>query len=215
MKAISRPLLLLLLLLLSLPGRAQTWEEWFRQQKTKKDYLVQQIAALQAYAGTLRDGYALITEGMHAVQHSKNGDLGLHQAFFGNLKMVNPAIGNAPLVTDILSCQAAILRLFGEALAAQQQPKRLQAAELDYFRQVKETILQACLQDLETLALLLSSRLELRDEERLRQLEALHGSMRDKYAVTRSFTREAQTLALQRAKAKQEAEKSIVLHGLK
>ncbi|MFT2010984.1 hypothetical protein ACMA1I_20090 [Pontibacter sp. 13R65] len=208
-------LLFSLLLLTGLRCQAQTFDEWLRQKKTKKEYLVQQIAALQAYAGTLRQGYEIAGYGINTVQQIKNGDLGLHQAFFGSLKKVNPVIGNSARVADILSLQAGILRHFGQTLQALRKDKLLLEEELAYLEQVKAKLLQACLQDLETLWLVLSSEeLEMKDEKRLRKLEALHTALRDRHQFTQAFLREAQALALQRAKEKREAQTGKRLHGI-
>ncbi|WP_125185392.1 hypothetical protein [Botryobacter ruber] len=208
-------LLFSLLLLTGLSCRAQTFDEWFRQKKTKREYLVQQIAALQAYAGTLRQGYELVGYGINTVQQIKNGDLGLHQAFFGSLQVVNPAIGNSARVAAILSLQAGILRHFEQTLQALRKENHLLHTELAYLEQVKAALLQACLQDLETLWLVLSSNaLEMTDDERLRQLEALYHAMGDKQQFTQAFLREAQALALQRAKEIREAKTGKAFYGI-
>ncbi|TXK31129.1 hypothetical protein FVR03_20020 [Pontibacter qinzhouensis] len=208
-------LLFSLLLLTGLSSRAQTFDEWFRQRKTKREYLVQQIAALQAYAGTLRQGYEIARYGINTVQHIKNGDLGLHQAFFGSLQKVNPTIASSARVADILSLQVAIIRRFGQTLQALRKDNLLLEAELAYLEQVKAKVLEACYQDLEALWLVLSAnQLEMKDEERFRQLEALHAALLDKHQFTQAFLQEAQALALQRAKEKREAETGKRLHGI-
>ena len=38
-------------------GHSQKWDEWFKQKKTQKKYLIQQIAALKVYLGYLKEGY--------------------------------------------------------------------------------------------------------------------------------------------------------------
>ena len=46
-------LIMFLLGMLATTTQAQTFAEWFKQKKTQKKYLVQQIAALQVYIGCL------------------------------------------------------------------------------------------------------------------------------------------------------------------
>ena len=194
-------LLLPLLLLRPAPASSQTFEEWFRQKRTKEKYLVQQIAALQAYSGTLRQGYALARQGIHTLRDSKNGDLGLHRVFFRSLGQVNPALRDAPLLHDILATQAAITR----ALAARQplfRHPRFTVAEQAYLQQVKARVLTARARDLDQLRLLLTSGpLEMADAERLRQLTSLYRQVQHTHRFTRSFLAEAQLLALQRTQA--------------
>ena len=185
-------------------AQAQTLDEWFRQRETQKEYLVQQIAALQAYAGTLRQGYQLLSEGISTVQHIKNGDLGLHQAFFQSLGRINPAIGQSPLLQDILTWQAATQRTLQVFL---QQTEGLTAGELAYLQQVRTQVLAAAGRDTETLWLLLTEEaLDLRDDERLSYLALLHQATGERYRITRALREEARLLALQRKHALHEVQ---------
>jgi hypothetical protein len=196
-------LLLSLLLLRAAPASSQTFGEWFRQKRTKENYLVQQIAALQAYSGTLRQGYTLARQGISTVRDIKNGDLGLHQVFFRSLDQVNPAIRDAPLLHDILATQAAIT----QALAAQQHLFRhpqFTTAERGYLHQVRANVLKTCARDLDTFQLLLTAgTLEMADTERLGRLTSLRRQVQHTYRFTRSFLAEAQLLALQRTQAQE------------
>ncbi|MBB6611813.1 hypothetical protein H7F15_12250 [Pontibacter sp. Tf4] len=196
----TRYLLLPLFLLLTLPVNGQTFDEWFRQKRTKEKYLVQQIAALQAYSGTLRQGIALAHEGISTVRNIKNGDLGLHQVFFRSLREVNPRLKRAPLVRDILDRQAAIIRAFGTHGLLPAQQEFLTTAERAYLQQVKANVLQRCRMDLDELWLLLTDdRLEMTDGSRLRQLQALLARSATTYAFTNSFLEQVRRLARDRA----------------
>jgi len=193
------PFCFFLLLLLASSASGQTFDEWFRQQHTKEKYLVQQIAALQAYSGTLRQGYALARDGMRTVRHIKNGDLGLHQVFFSSLAQVNPAIRDVHLVHDILRMQAAICRLLETKQFLFNHP-RFSAAEQAYLRQIRGSLLQTAARDLDKLLLLLTNGgLVMPDDSRLRHLATLHRQVLETYRFTRSFLEEAQQRARQRA----------------
>lgn len=206
--------ILFLLATLALPTRAQTWNEWFRQQQTQKDYLVQQIAALQAYAGTLRQGYQVLDRGISAVQHSKNGDLGLHRVFFQSLQQVNPLISQSAQLADILAWQLAISRDL--ATLWQRLPSQpLLPGELDYLESVRRQVLQACARDLEALWLLLTGELlQVSDAERLRQLSGYHQTMRERYQFTQHLTGETQTLLALRQRARQDLHDLHLLYRL-
>lgn len=204
-----------LLTILTLSLQAQTLDEWFRQKQTQKEYLVQQIAALQAYSGTLGQGYALIRQGISAVHSIKNGDLGLHQDFFSSLRQVNPVIGQAKQVTDIIAWQAAILRDFNNTRRVLQQSRLLTQPELEHLEQMKTKALENCARDLELLWLILTAgALELSDDERLRQVNEVHRRMFSTYQLTLAFLKDAQVLALQRAKEHRSLEDLKRLHGL-
>ncbi|SIT95222.1 hypothetical protein [Pontibacter indicus] len=200
----ARILLIFLLATLSLPARAQTLNEWLRQKQTQKDYLVQQIAALRAYAGTLRQGYQVLDRGISTVQHSKNGDLGLHRVFFHSLQQISPAIGESAQLADILGWQQAIHRDLA-SLWARLPAQDLLPGELDYLENIRRQVLQACDRDLESLRLLLTSHLlQVSDAEGLRQLAQCHRATQERYQFTQYLIGETQTLLVLRHRARQD-----------
>jgi len=71
---------------------AQNWQEWFRQKKTQRKYLVQQIAALKVYLEYLKEGYAVAKKGLNLVGDIKDGNFNSHAEYFGSLKLVNPSV---------------------------------------------------------------------------------------------------------------------------
>src|SRR5260221_4860823 len=89
-------------------GHAQTYDEWFRQKKTQKKYLLQQIAALQVYIDYAKKGYDIASKGLNTIRDIKNGDFNLHRDFFGSLKQVNPKIKKYAKVADIIAYQVSI-----------------------------------------------------------------------------------------------------------
>lgn len=191
-------LIFILLTSITLPTRAQTWSEWFRQRETQKDYLVQQIAALQAYAGTLRQGYQVLAQGISTVQQIRQSDLGLHQVFFHSLLQINPTLLPPAQLADIIGWQAALQRDLA-LLQSDQHLQHLRDEERAYLRQVSALVRQACLKDLESLALLSTAdKLALPDAEWLGQVDALHQAMRSHYQFTRHLLGQAQALATQR-----------------
>lgn len=87
MKAVA-----ILLVGVSLHVKAQTFSEWFQQNKTQLKYLRQQIEALQAYSQTVQQGYALAERLTDSIWVIKAGDLGLHSVYIGDLSKVRPAL---------------------------------------------------------------------------------------------------------------------------
>jgi hypothetical protein len=210
-----KPFLLSMFMLFALSLQAQTFDEWFRQKDTQRKYLVQQIAALQAYAGVLREGYRIALQGISTVEHIKNGDLGLHQAFFGSLRLAGPAISGSARVAGILRYQMAITRGFQQALPALRQDGQLTADELEHLEEVKARVLASCAQSLEALWLILTeSELEMGDAARLGRLEELYAGTLDTFSFTQVLLKEAQGLALQRAREQQELQNTRSLYGL-
>jgi hypothetical protein len=64
----------------------------FQQQSTQQQLLVQQLAALKAYASTARQGYQGLSRGLTTIKDITQGEWSLHQAFFAALANINPQI---------------------------------------------------------------------------------------------------------------------------
>ncbi len=91
-------------------SQAQTYDEWFRQNKTQKKYLFQQISALQQYIGYAQKGYSIATKGLNAIQNIKHGDFNLHNNFFNSLSAVNPGISKYSKVSALIVLQISIAK---------------------------------------------------------------------------------------------------------
>src|SRR3954462_11965140 len=102
------PLLSILLLSLGSTLSAQTFSEWFRQNKTQKKYLLEQIAALEVYAGYLQKGYAIAKDGLNTINSIRHGDFELHDNHFQSFRKINPTIRNLGELTEIKSLQEQI-----------------------------------------------------------------------------------------------------------
>lgn len=61
-----------------------------------------QIAALNAYAAVAAEGYRIVENGWHGVAVIRQGEWNLHQAYYGSLLAVNPAVRGMPEVADII-----------------------------------------------------------------------------------------------------------------
>ena len=75
-------ILIIIILLAGSFCHAQTYDEWFRQKKTAKKYLLDQIAALQTYIGYAEKGYSIVTGGLNTIKDIKHGDFNLHNNYF-------------------------------------------------------------------------------------------------------------------------------------
>ncbi len=180
----------------SLQAPAQTFAEWFKQNDTQKKYLMQQLAALKAYAGYLKKGYEIASEGINTVKNIRNGELNLHQDFFNSLKSVNPKLKNTMKTGEIIAYQMEIIKLFSTLIKMDEFSDQ----ERSYIRKVKTKVLDEGGKELETLLLVITTgTLEMSDDERIERINQIHLSMKDKYAFTQSFVNDATVLIRQRA----------------
>lgn len=202
----------LMLSVMAIPVQAQTWAEFFKQKKTQKRYLLEQIAALKVYAGYLKKGYRIVDGGLATVRDITNGEFRLHDAFISSLKQVSPAIRKDARIAEIMALQLEILRAFGRIKGTE----FLAAGDMAYIRLVQAELTADCFADLEELLLVVTSgRLEMADDERLERLGKLHERMLDKSAFTQDFCGNAAQLIRQRKAAQQEVGDLLRMYHLK
>lgn len=177
------------------PARAQTFAEWFSQKKTQKKYLLQQIAALQVYIGYAKKSYEIVGSGLQTVRDITNGEFGLHNAFISGLKKVSPTIRNDVRVVEIIEAQVSIIKAFGTI----KSHKGFSADQQSYISRLADGVISECYTDLEELLLVITSgKLEMKDDERLKRLNAIYERMLDKSSFTQSFCGDAALMIRQK-----------------
>jgi hypothetical protein len=197
-------------------SNAQTFDEWFNQKSTQKKYLLQQIAALKVYLDYAKKGYNIVTGGISTIRNIKNGDLNLHRDFFNRLQNVNLAIRRYAKVADIIAYQVKIIKQTKLVLQQIRETKQFTEAELDYCKQVFDTLLDECIKTAEELILVTTSgELEMKDDERLKRIDGLYADVQDKYSFACSFSEDMGLLAVQRLGEQMEINRSKIINGVK
>lgn len=192
----------LLVLALSMPVRAQTFAEWWEQNKTRLEYYAKQISELQVYIGEAEKGYSIMENGINTIGQIKKGEFNLHNAFYSSLESVNPTIAKLGEVADIIALQAAIVERFSSSLSRYRQNAALRANEVEYIGQVYQMVLQDGEADVTALIQILTAdKLKMTDDQRMARLHGLESDMRQRYEFTAGFTNQADLLCLQRAGA--------------
>lgn len=74
--------------------QAQTFNEWFRQNKTQLKYLREQIATLASLWEVTDEGYRWVQQGLGLVASLEQADSTLHATHFAALDAINPALRN-------------------------------------------------------------------------------------------------------------------------
>ncbi|RZK13141.1 MAG: hypothetical protein EOO46_00485 [Flavobacterium sp.] len=190
----------------------QNWNEIFRQKKTQQKYLLQQIAALEVYAGYLKKGYGIVNGGLQTIRDFSNGEFSLHNAFISGLKKVSPAIRNDVRVVEIIEMQVNIGRAFG---GLKSNPNLSISNQL-YIQNVRENLWEESLKDLEELLMVITSgKVDMSDDERIERLNKVYFSMRDKSAFTQNFISEISLFTRQKEMEKRSIEQSRNSYGIK
>lgn len=208
--------LVVILLVLLTNSFAQTTQEWTQQNKTQKQYLLQQIAALHTYIGYAKKGYDIVGKGVNTVRNIKNGDFNLHRDFFSSLNNINPLIKKYAKLADLLAYQYRIIKQTKETIKGIKQSGQFTALEIDYCQNVFSNLLDDCIKTIDDLvSAITSDKLQMKDDERIKRIDILYADMQDKYAFCSSFTDEMSILALQRITEKQEINYSKIINGIK
>lgn len=172
----------LLLISLAILGgvQAQTFNEWFRQKKTKIRYLVEQIAALKAYTGVVGKGYSVAQKGLSTISGIKRGDLQLHEDYFSSLRTVSPAVRNYWKREACGKLDLEILKSAARIRTTLQAGTVLTAAEMMQARKVLERMLDHRRDLMEQLLKVTSDgTTSLTDAERIGQIDVLYTDLNE------------------------------------
>lgn len=181
-------------------SNGQTFSEWFRQNKTQKKYLLEQIAALQVYTDYLEKGYFIVHARLSHIKNSKQGDVRLHADYFNSLLSIKPTIRNYRRVNDIIGLKLEIESISRRILKQVKAVKVLKQAQRDYIGFVLNQLIEGCAGDVELLLQLLTPNLlQLKDNERLDKIEGLYEDMQERYLFARSFENKIHQLQLNQA----------------
>lgn len=184
---------------------AQTFNEWFRQKKTQKKYLLQQIAALKVYLDYLKKGYKIVDKGLTIVGDIKQGKFDLDIEYLESLKNVNSSVSGSAKVASIVAYQRMIIIEFRRLKALANDTDLLTTEEKQYVESVYSNMLRESEMSLDDLDRVLSdSEFEMKDDERVKRVDVLYVDMKDKYTFTKSFASSTEVLIAQRSKEKQE-----------
>lgn len=180
-------------------AHAQTWNEIFNQKKTKKKYLLQQIATLQTYIVYAEKGYKIASEGLHTIEDIKHGELGLHATYFNSLKTVNPKIKNAAEVAATIVMAAETIQYFKHAMAEFKTNGQFSAGEIGYLNNVFGSLADEIAKNLDALiAVTTDGKLQMTDDERIRCIDSIYAEAQEQQAFAQSFVNGGFTMAGQR-----------------
>ena len=216
MVRMKKIMLYIAICLMAQASHAQTWEEWFRQKKTQKKYLSQQIAALRVYLDYAKKGYDLAGKGINTIHTIKQGDFDLHKEFFNSLLQVNPAIKNYGKVAHIISYQVKIIHNAKQTVKDILDSRQFTPAEIDYCTSVFDFLFAECNNSIDELTdIVTSGVLEMKDVERLKQIDRIYLDLQEKYSFCCSFAEQIGLLSFQRQGEQLQINRSKRINGIK
>ncbi|WP_157580855.1 hypothetical protein [Segetibacter koreensis] len=193
----------------------QTFDEWFKQKKTQRKYLLEQITAFKVYLRYVQKGYVIARNGLTTIGNIKKGDFNLHDDFFSSLKNVNPTIREYSKVADIISLHKQVLEIYKQTYKYVQTNHIYSKSEIDFVSKVFANLINSCGDDIdELIAVISAGKLDMKDDERLERIEGIYNTLEDKYLFAKSFGDEAKVLAVARSKEKNNIETSRSIYGI-
>lgn len=184
------------------------------QAKQRKELLLQ-IAALQVYIDYAKKGYLVVSKGLNFIGDAKRGEVNLHGDYFMSLLKINPKVKNYYKTAEILSMQFKIMKICKRTYSDLKTSDLFHGNELDYIERSFERMLENCSDTLDQLLVITTdTQLELKDDQRIERIDALHKMMQEDYNFCLSFSNEAKLLSLSKAREKGDARNAETIYGL-
>ena len=195
---------------------AQTFDEWFRQNKTQRKYLLQQIAALKSYGSYLAKSYRIVQSGLHTIENIKQGDFHLHDDYFNSLKTVNPNIQRYIKIAEIIILQTGMVKQAVSNIQFCRKSGQLTNAELDYLLSVFAALLNDCSKSYDALSnILKAGQLAMTDDKRIVVINDINNAMSDNDVFCNSFSAAARGLCIQRKNEQVDILQSQKINGIR
>ena len=179
-----------------------------RAQSTEIQQLLlnyEKLNQLKNILSDMKKGYKIVSKGYTAIKDISQGNFNLHEDFIDGLMAVNPAIKNYKRVVDIISYQKNIVREYKSAFIRFKQNGSFSPDEIEYLGKVYGQLFNKSIQNLDELATVItSSKLSMSDDERLQAIDRIFADTEDKLQFLRDFNKQANLLAIQRSREKQE-----------
>jgi len=173
------------------------WQTAPAQNKFKE--LVARIALLKVYLGYLQKGYSTVKDGLTLIGDIKQGEFKLHRNYFNSLKEVK--IRSYSKIAEVFSLQIEVMQQHKNSILQAQACGLFGPGELEYIRNVYSSLLKEMAKDVELLiAVTTNGQLQMRDDQRLQQIEKLYRRVQEQGIFIRAFDNELKTHCLQRLK---------------
>lgn len=166
---------------------------------------LQKLNQLREVLNQLKKGYEVLTQGYNTIKNLSEGNFNLHQEFLDKQLQISPAVKGYIHIADIISLQVQIVARSKEALKARQQSQLFSADELYYMAAVYADVIDRSRKNLEELLLVVTANhLRMDEEQRIKAIDRIYESMKEKISYIAFFNKKGSVLADQRKKKTEE-----------
>jgi preprotein translocase subunit YajC len=163
---------------------------------------IEKLTQFKAILSDMQSGYTILTQGYGQVKDISEGNFNLHSAFLNSLMAVSPEIRKYGRIADIIENQASIVSEYKATLKQANAGGHFNAQEMVYMNGVFSSLLTQSLNNLTTLAnVITASNLRMSDAERLQAIDHIYSDTQSKLVFLRNFDSQVAILSLQREKA--------------
>ncbi|MBE7178652.1 MAG: hypothetical protein INR69_19790 [Mucilaginibacter polytrichastri] len=199
-------LAILLLSAALIPGvRAQTFAEFFRQNKTQEKYLIQQIAALAVYSTNARTGYGITNLGLKTIRAFTGEEFDLHADYITGLSVPKSLIKVLSGADALKTKRSGLEQIWAETLRHADPDDKAELQKL--IRGLREETAQISA----AYELACSDRVAMSDEERLKTIEKLRRKLDEVSTFSSRIAGQVRSVKTYR---QQETESIHQLHAL-
>lgn len=183
-------------------------------QEKQREALLKQIAAFKMYIEYAQKGYSIAQKGLRTIGDFKRGEFNLHTDYFNSLKRINPEIKNYSRVAEIIILQVKILKSYSRIIRQVRKDDLFHGNEVAYIKRVLERLIENCDGTLEDLIVIVTAgKLEMKDDERMKRIDALYQNMLESYAFCEDFSNQTRLMSLSRGKEVRDVKTSRALQG--
>lgn len=176
---------------------------------------LEKLRQLEQILDNMYKGYKILDKGYTTIKNIAQGNYTLHQLFIDGLMAVNPSIRNYKRIPFIIEYQQLLLQEYKRAYNRFKQDPNFRIEEIQYLINVYTFLVDASLRNIDELFLIITAtKLSMSDDERMHAIDRIFFDMEDKLLFLKTFNNSTQLLAIQRARARNDAETVRKLYGI-
>lgn len=176
---------------------------------------LEKLRQLEQILDNMYKGYKILDKGYTTIKNIAQGNYTLHQLFIDGLMAVNPSIRNYKRIPFIIEYQQLLLQEYKRAYYRFKQDPNFKVEEMEYLVNVYAFLVDASLRNIDELFLIITAtKLSMSDDERMQAIDRIFYDMEDKLLFLKTFNNSTQLLAIQRARARNDAQTMRKLYGI-
>ncbi len=176
---------------------------------------IEKLAQLKKILNNMYEGYKIVSKGYNTIKDISKGNFNIHKAFLDGLMQVSPGVRKYKKIADIISYQSQLVKEYKSAFKRFKTSNLFNASEMKYMGVVYDNLFNKSLQNLDELVMVITAgKLRMGDDERMNAIDRIFNDVTEKLNFLRTFNKENNVLAIQRAGEALDTKVSKKLNGL-